>query len=252
MGVLSALFTNVVLSPILLVALIVVCAILARRRGPAVWLLSVAGSLVLLLSMPVVASLLLRPLEYRYAALGSAAPRAEAIVVLGGGVRDGSPDEGGEPSLTATTLKRVVYGYRLQRRFAVPLVVCGGTTWREKGAASEADVAKAALVNLGADEGGIIAEGRSTTTWENARNAAALLRARGVSRVLLVTSAWHMPRAMIAFRRAGIACVPAPTDYLSRGGRLTAVDFVPGFGELRDSVTALQEYCGIALYVVRR
>jgi uncharacterized SAM-binding protein YcdF (DUF218 family) len=252
MGVLSALFTNVVLSPILLVALMVVCAFLTRRRRPAVWLLSVAAFLVLLLSMPVASSLLLRPLEYRYAALGSAAPRQEAIVVLGGGVRDRSPDEGGAPSLTPTALKRVVYGYRLYRRFAVPVVVSGGTTWRERGSEPEAEVARAALVNLGAADGSIITESGSRTTWENARNVASLLKARGISRVVLVTSAWHMPRAMLAFSRAGISCVPAPTDYLSRGGRLTAVDFLPGFEELWESVIATQEYCGIVLYAVRR
>jgi uncharacterized SAM-binding protein YcdF (DUF218 family) len=210
------------------------------------------AALLLLLSVPAVSSLLLRPLEQRYAALGPAAPPADAIVVLGGGVREGSAEEEGGVSLTATALKRVVYGYRLQRKLSVPLIVSGGVTWRHRDAESEADVARAALTALGAAPGSIVTEGRSTTTWENARNVAALLRERGMARILLVTSASHMPRAMLAFARAGVTCIPAPTDYLSPRAGVSAADLVPGFDGLKDSVLALQEYSGSILYSVRR
>jgi hypothetical protein len=56
---------------------------------------------------------------------------------------------------------------------------------------------------------------------------------------------------MLAFRRAGVSCVAAPTDYLVQEGRLSASDFLPTFGGLQDAFAALQEYFGLALYAVR-
>jgi uncharacterized SAM-binding protein YcdF (DUF218 family) len=98
----------------------------------------------------------------------------------------------------------------------------------------------------------VIREGKSTTTWENAREVARILSERKLSRVALVTSAWHMPRAMLAFARAGIHAVPAPTGYLTGDARLTPSDFLPGFEPLDNSATAIREYIGLAVYAARR
>jgi uncharacterized SAM-binding protein YcdF (DUF218 family) len=57
---------------------------------------------------------------------------------------------------------------------------------------------------------------------------------------------------MLAFRRAGIACLPAPTDYRATRGRRIAADFIPSFDVLSESFRALREYAGLALYAVRR
>src|SRR3546814_14888599 len=59
-------------------------------------------------------------------------------------------------------------------------------------------------------------ESESTSTWTNARLSAAKLRAAGIRRFYLVTHAWHMPRAMLAFAGTGLEAVPAPTCFVSR------------------------------------
>src|SRR3546814_14485454 len=69
-------------------------------------------------------------------------------------------------------------------------------------------------------------ESESTSTWTNARLSAAKLRAAGIRRFYLVTHAWHMPRAMLAFAGTGLEAVPAPTCFASRS-ELGWVDFLP-------------------------
>ena len=57
-------------------------------------------------------------------------------------------------------------------------------------------------------------EGRSRTTWENAQFSAQVLLPQGIKRVVLVTHAGHMPRAVWSFRKAGFEVVPAPVGFL--------------------------------------
>jgi uncharacterized SAM-binding protein YcdF (DUF218 family) len=256
---LSAVVNAVFLSPLLLVLFIAagLALLAARRRKTAAWLLSLTAFLILALSTGVGRDLVLRPLEYRSPPFPTPPPSVDAIVVLGGGVTAGTPDEGAA-SLSPSALKRVVHGVALYRRLSVPVIVAGGTTWRERDARPEAEVGAEALAGFGVPEDRIIREGTSRTTWENAREVAALLRgggsaaATGSRGVALVTSAWHMPRALMAFTRAGIPCVPAPVDYISGSRRWTASDFVPSFGALEGSFRGLQEYVGIVFYALRR
>jgi uncharacterized SAM-binding protein YcdF (DUF218 family) len=250
MVVLSAVITALLLSPVVFVlalAAAVVLTVLQRRRA-SIWLLSVTLVVLLAFSTGPVRSLLMRPLEYRYPPFPVAPPSVGAVVVLGGGVIDGAPDEGGSAALSEEATKRVVYGLRLYRSLGVPIVVSGGRVWNRAGE-SEADTAATLLARLGVPEGIVIREGKSRTTWENARNVAQVLARRGIVRVALVTSAYHMPRAMLAFTRAGVTCVAAPTDYRPL---LRSADFLPNFTALGASFTALREYAGIIQYRLRR
>ena len=95
-------------------------------------------------------------------------------------------------------------------------------------------------------------EDKSRTTWENAREVAGVLAARKIARVALVTSAYHMPRAMLAFSRAGISCVPAPTDYRVSRGKISLAAALPSFASLSASFASLREYLGLIQYRVRR
>jgi len=242
------------LSPLLIVLFVAVGVLLValRKRRAAAVLLAVTGMALYICSTNVMSNLLLKPLEYRYAPLSDSSPSVEAIVVLGGGIREGAPDQGGKPSLTAQAEKRVIAGFLLYRKLGVPVFVSGGRPWRGLDTSSEADVAAGLLAALGVPASRIVTEGTSNTTWENARNLAPLLSGRTMRRVALVTSAAHMPRACIAFRRAGIDVVPAPADYLSQSKQWTILDFVPSFSALHDTFFALEEYCGIAVYALRR
>jgi uncharacterized SAM-binding protein YcdF (DUF218 family) len=249
-GVMTALLFSPLLFAMLLAAGIWLAA--AGRRKASLWLLSAATVLLLAFSTGAASRLLLRPLEDRYPPWSGEARGVDVVVVLGGGVREAAPDEGGRSAPSDVALTRLVAGLSLSRRLGTPLVVSGGLTWQAGDGETEADVAARVLERLGLPASMVIREGKSRTTWENALGVARLVAANRFRRVALVTSAWHMPRAMLAFRRAGIDCVPAPTGYLAGRRALGPRDFMPGFQSLQESALALREYLGLLDYSLRR
>lgn len=220
----------------LLVALIGL-ALMSRypRRGRSLVALGV-GALVLL-SMPVVSTLLLGFVDRTPALDAAQAATAQAIVILGGGIRREAPEYGGA-TLARLTLERVRYGARVARATRLPVLVSGG-----RFAASdptEAALMKAALEG----EFGVPVrwvEDHSRNTHENARMSAALLTADGVTRVVLVAHSFDMPRATAEFAAAGISTVPAPTGIADSNTDFRAIDFVPTAGGLQQSYYALYE-----------
>lgn len=161
---------------------------------------------------------------------------AQAIVILGGGVRTDAPEYGGD-TLGRLTLERVRYGAAVAKRTGLPILVSGGTP--EGAKASEAALMAQAL----AREYGVDAhwlEAASRNTRENARYASGMLKADGVTRIVLVAHAIDMPRATAEFAAAGLASVPAPTALPSRFG-LAASDLLPSAAALQRSHDALYE-----------
>jgi uncharacterized SAM-binding protein YcdF (DUF218 family) len=216
----------------------VVGLLLLRRRqrlGRALAVLGV-GSL-LLLCMPAIAQLLTRLVDDTPALELGDARAAQGIVILGGGIRRDAPEYGGD-TLGRLTLERVRYGAFVARATRLPVLVSGGR--QERDDATEAGLMKAALQS----EYGIPvrwSEERSRNTHENARFSAALLRAEGVTRVVLVAHGFDMPRATAEFAAAGIATIPAPTGIPRRGSPLELHDFLPSAAALQASYFALYE-----------
>jgi len=110
---------------------------------------------------------------------------------------------------------------------------------------------------LGVPASAILQESRSRNTYENAVEARRLLEPAGANRILLVTSALHMPRAVASFRHQGFEVIPAPTDFWivteeaqTRAGRLfrLATSVLPDAETLAYTTRALHEYFGIAMY----
>ena len=171
---------------------------------------------------------------------------AQAIVVLGADVRLGNasdiPDR-----LGRVTLQRVVFAAAAYRRLRVPVAVTGGREAR--GHASQAELMKAALETDFAVPVTWV-EDRSRTTWENARFTARLLLPAGMRRVVLVTDAWHLPRSLWAFRKAGFDPLPwpAPRDFVQTG-RLQF--FLPSPRGFSDSFYAVHELIGGLYYRLR-
>ena len=93
-------------------------------------------------------------------------------------------------------------------------------------------------------------ERESRDTWENARLSAAILHKQDITSVYVVTQAWHMRRAIVAFADTGITVTAAPTPF-HRVPVSDAGDFVPGVGGWRDSYYALHEWIGWVWYSVR-
>lgn len=190
--------------------------------------------LLLVLSIPAVGAFLVRTLDTSPPFDMVHASEAQALVILGGGTRRAA--EYGGDTLGELTLERVRYGAYLAHLTHLPVLVSGGTVNSEE---SEATLMRGALER----EFGVAvrwSEDRSRTTHENATNSAAILRAAGVRKAVLVAHSFDMSRARSEFAAAGIETFPAPTGIpATEAGGL--FDYLPGIGGLRTSYYAIYE-----------
>lgn len=220
-------------------------ALLKRRR--ALGLALTGGSLLLLLvlSLPAVAFRLMDTLEGPPLTNSRAVGEVQAVVILAGGVSYNAVDWGGT-SVSLFTLQRLRYGAWLARETRLPVLVTGAAPTR--GRPGEA----AMMRDILRDEFGVPVrwvEDRSRHTGDNAKLSAAMLRAAGVTRIALVTSAFHMPRAQRVFEQTGLQVVPARTGYLGTAGGTTRPEhFVPNGDSLRLSYLALRELAANLMY----
>lgn len=214
-------------------------------------LVFIASSTLLMLSLPIVSGKLMEGLE-SYPGLTNEQielGNAQSIVVLGAG-RDSDAPEYGADTVGALTLQRLRYAAWLQRRTGLPLYTSAGSPPRE-------EMPLAHLMrDVLQDEFGVSVAGvedQSQTTGENARLTAALLEPMGVSRIYLVSHAWHLPRAVEAFEQLGMIVTPAPTAFAHHDDdTLLVSDFYPGARAFRSSFFALHEYIGRIWYGLRR
>jgi uncharacterized SAM-binding protein YcdF (DUF218 family) len=217
--------------------------------------------LFLLFSLNPVADLLLRPLENSAKALASAPEglnKADyedcaAVVVLGGGNVEASPEEGGKSSPSSHALKRVAYAVRLAKTLNLPVVFTGGAVYPHKGGEAEAPAAARYLAGLGIPNNQITLEDKSKSTWENAQFVTKLFADKRpeASRLIIVTSAFHMRRALMSFQKQGANAVPAPTDYMAQRVPYTWESWFPDASAMEKSYIAIHEYAGLVAYALR-
>ena len=231
-------------------ALLAFVAVALRWRLVA--LAALAG--LLLLALPAISGTLLAALETDLPtsmAPGTPLPGAPlpgaplpgAIVILGGDVSEigDTPDVADVGTLT---LERLRAGAALSRATHLPVLVTGGVV-------GEGEPPVAALMARSlAEDFGVTArwiEPASRDTWENARLSAALLRADGIGAAYVVTHAWHMRRALMAFAPTGLAVVAAPTA-LDRMPTYGSSTFVPRVTSWLHGYFALHEWIGGVWY----
>ena len=177
-------------------------------------------------------------LEQAY--LPPAEPKGDVIIMLGGGAMPDSPDVDGVGALCSSPANRLLTAVRLQRKLGVPILLSGGQVYEDTGA--EAKIARRMLIDLGVPEEQILVETRSVNTTQNARYSAEILRAHGLTHPILVTSAFHMKRAVLNFEKQGIDVVPYPADYqVTHHPVFHYTKLRPQTEALLDNVTVLQE-----------
>ena len=200
-----------------------------------------------MLSLPLVSHALLRSLEPP--ALDLRRPgEAQAIVILGGGVRRNAAEFGGD-TLARLTLERVRYGALVARATRLPVLVSGGSV---SGGTAEAALMKRALEQEFNVEVRW-SEERSRDTRSNAAESAAILLPVGIKRILLVAHGFDMPRASAEFATAGFQVTPAPT--VVAGERLSfehPAEFLPSMSALQASYYALYELLAEAVRRARQ
>jgi uncharacterized SAM-binding protein YcdF (DUF218 family) len=209
-----------------------------RRPRLGLALCAIAIGTLWVLSTPIVADALARAAEAGYPALDPARltpaqARAQAIVILGGGLRHGAPEVGADaPSMHADL--RLVEGAKIARATGLPVAVSGSTG---EAAAMRRFLEQDLQVPV------TWAESVSTNTHENAVFSARLLRPKGIDRIILVTSAAHMPRAVAEFVAAGFEVTAAPAEMWTWDER-GAIDYVPSILALSRSHVAFYEWAG--------
>ena len=251
LGAFKPLLTSLLMPPLapLLLALLGVLLAFRKKRGGltlatlsllALGLLSCHGTAVWLArhALPQFAPASVAQLQAR---------KVQAIVVLGGGLLPEAPEYGGAPQPAPATAARLRYGIWLARLSSLPLAFSGGIGWAADGMqlASEADVAARVAQQ---DFGFALrwSEAVSRDTSGNARLLAPVLMQGGVQRIALVTDAWHMPRAVAAFQRAGFDVTPAPMGFTLAVER-DLLQWLPSARGLLASQQVLRECLGLAV-----
>jgi uncharacterized SAM-binding protein YcdF (DUF218 family) len=186
-------------------------------------------------------------------------PIADAIVVLGGATRPQVPPRPWVDLMEAGD--RPLHGARLYLDGKAPYVILSGGRIRWNGAetASESKDMAEIIEAMGVPESAILEDPASLNTYENAVNVKKILEDHDMHQVLLVTSAIHMPRSLLIFRKQGIDVIPAPTDFLVpyrdfeakiRGRSLPALllEAIPDSARLERTTRALKEYIGMFIY----
>jgi uncharacterized SAM-binding protein YcdF (DUF218 family) len=240
------------LPPGLIILLLLAGYFLARRfQTLGKFLLFGGFGLLLVLSLPVVARFNIKLLETE--ALSPASlnpPQAQAIVILSGGRHPDAPEYGGQDALSMPTLQRLHYGAWLYRHTGVPILVTGGTVYGDE-RVPEAELMRRSLTSeLHIPVRWV--ETRSRNTWQNAGYSRQLLQQAGINRIYLVTQAWHMPRARLAFEAVGFDVIAAPTGFLGQKGDAPLImDFLPGAGAFKTNTLFLHELLGMLWYRIR-
>lgn len=232
-----------ILAALGLLALLFRWRILGRR-------LLVASALVIVLfGLIPGGQLILYPLEERFVRPDEAAvAEAAGIIVLGGAEKPYLTSVRNEPALSDNALRLVAAADLANRYPEKPLYYTGGIA-AENGT-DEADVAALAFAWMGLAPERVTLERESRNTHTNATETRKLIEP-GDAPWILVTSAYHMPRAVGAFRAAGWNVVPYPVGYRTRpSGRLSnrPVDVAT---RLREADLAVHEWMGLAIYRLR-
>jgi uncharacterized SAM-binding protein YcdF (DUF218 family) len=247
--------------PLGLTFVLVVLALFLRRRARLRTALLAAAVLILYASSNRwVSYALARSLEWRYLPLNPV-PQAEVIVVLGGATE---PEQYPRPVVEVNAAgDRVLYAAQLYKAGRAPAILLSGgnITWMSGRSMTPADEMAQILELIGIPREVIWMQPESQNTYEDALYSSQILKEKGIERVLLVTSAMHMPRSVALFEHQGIQVIPAPVDYtLTQQGwdnlnafdpQATLVNLLPNTSSLSLTTNVLKEYIGLLVYGLR-
>jgi len=205
-----------------------------------------------LLATEPVRDTILSPLEQSHPLFDASAQQSDysAIVLLGGGLYEKAPEYGGVDSLSNHAMMRTLYAARLARQTGMTVIATGGAVLSETTEA-EGVVMRRWLIEFGVPESSIIVESMAKNTWENVAQVKGILQQHGFQTAVLVTTAWHMPRAVWAFEAQALKVIPAPCYYIVEEEPYDLRSYLPRWNVLADSCDGLHEYLGLLWYRLR-
>lgn len=225
----------------------VVLSVIGWRRGASRWLISGVALLVVFGLLPA-GNLLLLPLTERFPAWQSDGRDPDGVIVLGGAI-DADVSVARGALETDSSAERVIAMLELARRFPkAKIVFSGGSGNLLTDSVSEAPIAGRLLEQFGVERSRIVLESASRNTAENAIFTQRLLMPKPGERWLVVTSAFHMPRSIGAFRAAGFEVEAYPVDWRTRGWTDAGVPFERISAGLARTDVAAHEWTGLIAY----
>lgn len=242
-----------VADPIDLIAILLAAGLLAlflgrRRRRLGATLATAALAFLLLATWTTFGALLLRPLEDRFARPDPAPAQVAGIIVLGGGFEGAVNLARGGYELNDSG-DRIVEAAILALRYPdAKLVVSGGQGSLIVDAEGDADSAPRLLTALGVARERLVLENRSRNTYENAEFSRDMVKPQPGQKWLLVTSAFHMPRSMALFRKAGFEVIAWPSDYKTLGTERPGLTRDNQLDSLRNASIGIREWIGLLAY----
>lgn len=257
--------------PLGLACLVLLVGLIIRRRPRLQRLLFITALVLLWLSsIRLPSALLVHRLENRYTTpvdlsetaleRGLKQPIADAIVILGGGTSPARPPRP-IPEMGSSG-DRVIYAAYLFKHGVAPhlLISSGRIEWLDTQESPTQDMLFL-LDMLGIPKEAVWLEDQSRNTYENAIFSQKILAEYNIQRIVLVTSAWHMPRAVGVFEKAGLEVIPAPTDFTLTDADIEQlgsfnlatqlINWLPSASNLELTDMALKEYLGILVYRLR-
>jgi uncharacterized SAM-binding protein YcdF (DUF218 family) len=231
---------------LLLIAVIGLLLVWLRRRGGHALLATGIGGLLAVALLPV-DQWLIEPLEQRFQRPAIAPARVDGIIVLGGAVDPFLTADHAQPALGAAAERMTEFVALARLHPEARLIFSGGVGSLRPGRLTEADAARMLFDSLGLAGRGVLYEGRSRNTWENALESRTIAAPKPGETWLLVTSAAHMPRSVGIFRRVGWPVVPWPVDYQAgdRDARIFDAVLVNHLAVLEKAVN---EWIGLVAY----
>ncbi len=240
--------------PLLIFLLVVAVAVCWRQRIGSRGLriaLTIPTLLLWLFSMPLVSFFSAATLEWNYPPIYERPPEAQAIVVLGSGVspadtirKKAELDQGG--------IRRCVKAAELYSAGKpCPIVVTGGRVESYKTGPVMAEVMRDFLIRQGVSASDIILENESRSTYENATQAAKLLKQKGLDSALIVSDATHLIRGVGCFRKLGMKAYGGGCGYAATDLHITPLSFLPSAGAAAMNQIVFHEWLGLLYYRLR-
>lgn len=229
------LITSLILPPGILIVIFIIIFFLAQKKYFIRWFSISVAFFIYLLSIEPMSDLLLHQLEKEFSIPQKI--EGEAIVILGGGTYISG-------ALSEDTINRLLTGYALHKKTKLPIILSGGNI---EGKLTDSKAMHNTLQEIGVEGKYLIEENKSRDTHENAFYTFEICKKRGFKKIILVTSGYHMKRAVKNFNKTGMEVLPYPADS-KFSGTYNKYSFLPKLGTFNISIKVIREF--IALLVL--